>query len=87
MPCGAFIGAYCSKYTINMIKGIRRSMIFFDFIAILGTIILILDTTLPNLIIGRLICGFCVGQNTALIPMYVRDFTPKEIGGRVGSIN
>ncbi len=36
-------------------------MLVFDIVGIIGTIIIIGGTTIPNLIIGRLICGFVVG--------------------------
>ncbi|KAL4502355.1 hypothetical protein ABPG72_011942 [Tetrahymena utriculariae] len=87
MPFGALVGAFCVKYTIPLLKGVRRSLVFFDYVAIIGTIILILQSQVANLIIGRFISGFCVGQNTALVPMYIIDFAPKEVSGRVGSIN
>jgi hypothetical protein len=38
-------------------------MIIFDTIGIIGTIILISDTTVGNLLVGRFICGFVVGKN------------------------
>lgn len=62
-------------------------MIIFDVIAIIGTIIILVATTLPNLMIGRLICGFAIGTNTAIIPMYIKDFSPIEISGRAGAVN
>ena len=61
MPLGALLGALFSRQIIDIIKGIRKAMIVFDVIAIIGTIIILLDTTLPNLMIGRLICGFAIG--------------------------
>ncbi|KAL4504548.1 hypothetical protein ABPG72_009994 [Tetrahymena utriculariae] len=87
MPLGAFIAAIFSKSLIAALKGIRRSMILFDIIGIIGTIILICQNDLSNLIIGRIISGFCIGMNTSLVPEYIRDFAPIEIRSRVGSIN
>ncbi|EGR33992.1 major facilitator superfamily protein, putative [Ichthyophthirius multifiliis] len=87
MPLGALIGCLISKQIITYLNGIRKSMIVFDILGIIGTIILISDTTVPNLLIGRIICGFVVGINTAIVPVYIKDFSPIEISGKAGGIN
>lgn len=87
MPLGALIGALISRQVIDYINGIRKSMMIFDIIGIIGTVILIVDSTLENLLIGRLICGLCIGCNTAVIPVYIREFSPVEISGRTGAVN
>lgn len=87
MPLGALIGALFSRQIIDFINGIRKSMMIFDIIGIIGTIILIIDSTLPNLLVGRFVCGFCIGCNTAVIPVYIKEFSPVEISGRTGAVN
>ncbi|KAL4472326.1 hypothetical protein ABPG72_002809 [Tetrahymena utriculariae] len=87
MPLGALLGALFSRQILEAIKGIRKSMLIFDIIGIIGTIIIIIDHTVPNLLIGRFICGFCIGTNTAIIPIYIKDFSPIEISGRAGAVN
>ena len=67
MPLGALIGALFSRQIIDFINGIRKSMMIFDIIGIIGTIILIVDSTLPNLLVGRFVCGFCIGNKKHLI--------------------
>ena len=52
----------------------------------MGTILFIV----PNInvgIAGRFICGISVGLNSVIVPLYVREISPKQISGMMGSFN
>jgi MFS family permease len=38
------------------------------------------------LCVGRVICGLCVGICSAIVPVYQSEIAPKEIRGRVVSL-
>lgn len=37
--------------------------------------------------IGRLVCGFCVGLNSAIVPQYINEVAPVKIKGTAGTIH
>jgi MFS family permease len=41
---------------------------------------------IPDLVIGRVIAGLCVGIASAIVPVYQSEIAPKEIRGRVASL-
>jgi len=38
------------------------------------------------LCLGRVICGLCVGMASSIVPVYQSEIAPKEIRGRVVSL-
>ena len=51
-------------------------MILADFVRICGTLLFII----PDInigIVGRFICGLSVGLNSAIVPLYVKEISPK----------
>lgn len=86
-PLGGLIGAFTGAKLLKCFKGIRKSLLFIDFLSIISTIIIIIDTNIINVTIGRLLCGICAGFNSALCPLYIREFSPIEISGRTGTFS
>jgi MFS family permease len=39
------------------------------------------------LIAGRAICGFAVGLNSALVPLYINEISPTSVSGIAGTMN
>ena len=39
------------------------------------------------LFIGRIICGLVVGLNSTIVPVYIREVSPKVMTGKLGSSN
>jgi len=64
--------------------GRRKALIFADPIAICG-VILALTSSLPAMIIGRLVVGFMVGVITVINPLYFTEMTPLDYRGPVSS--
>jgi MFS family permease len=48
---------------------------------------IILFPTFFTLIIGRSIQGICVGLYSAIVPLFINEYAPLEIAGRLGAIN
>jgi MFS family permease len=40
-----------------------------------------------NLLIGRTLNGIMFGVNALLVPMYIREISPVEISGRMGTFH
>jgi MFS family permease len=47
---------------------------------------IILFPTFFTLIIGRSIQGICVGLYSAIVPLFINEYAPLEIAGRLGAI-
>ena len=84
---GGLIGAFTASYIIRLFKGIRISLLVLDFFAIICTVIIIVDHNFVNIILGRLLCGYIAGVNTALVPVYIKSFAPHELSGRLGTMS
>ena len=84
---GGLIGAFTASYIISLFNGIRISFIVFDFLALISTIIIIIEHDFGNIILGRLLCGYIAGVNTALVPVYIKSFAPNELSGRLGTMS
>lgn len=85
MPAGSFLGSlisspiankYSRKYTIQL-AGI---------IWIIGALIQAFAQNVGMLVAGRVIAGICVGMTSALVPVYQSEIAPKEIRGRIVSL-
>lgn len=50
-----------------------------DCLGVICIIIEICTTNIWVIIVGRFLCGIVAGLNTALVPLYIREFSPLEI--------
>lgn len=71
---GAFIGSFFVAFFLKYFS-YRQALIVTDLIGIVGCLIF-LGPNLAAFLIARLVCGFVVGLNTALVPVFINDFTP-----------
>jgi MFS family permease len=85
VPLGAALGAYIAG-TLAQKLGRRKSIIITDLIALTGMIIETIPT-IQTILIGRFICGSCVGLNSALVPLYISEYSPVSIKGVTGTFN
>lgn len=71
---GAAIGSLCAIY-LNPKFGRRKSMIFSDVFAILGTGLTLIKE--PNaIIVGRTLIGIAIGINSVVVNIYVNEMSP-----------
>ena len=75
MAVAAGIAALSSS-SILKIMGRRKVLILSDIIAISGSL-LFLGANIWLGTIGRFICGLAVGLNSAIVPLYVKEISPK----------
>lgn len=57
-----------------------------DFLGIMGCLYF-LGSSLSSYLIARLICGFVMGLNSAMVPVFINEFSPAAISGLCGSLH
>ncbi|MFF9127871.1 sugar porter family MFS transporter [Streptomyces sp. NPDC014889] len=83
---GAMLGAVSAGRMADRL-GRRKALATEGTVFLVGTAIL---TTAPGywtLIVGRLVLGLAVGAASATVPVYLSEVSPKEIRGRVLTLN
>lgn len=85
IPTGAlifsFIGGYLAK------SGRRRALIITDVFSIIGVILQLLSLqqlSFGLFIISRILLGCSCGLCVSLVPLYIKEMSPKTISGRTG---
>ncbi|KAH8732337.1 high affinity glucose transporter [Phaeosphaeriaceae sp. PMI808] len=85
MPAGSLVGALTSSFLADRLS--RRTAI--QIAALVWIIGAILQTTangVPLLCLGRLIAGWSIGVCSTIVPVYQSEIAPKDIRGRVVSL-
>ncbi|CAD8196871.1 unnamed protein product [Paramecium octaurelia] len=84
MTIGAAIGVLIMPNMLQYFSR-RQSLIILDFFGILGYGVQLIGEW-KFLVIGRFVAGVVLGLNSALVPVYVNEFSPPELQGVLGSI-
>lgn len=85
MPAGSLVGALASSFIADRLS--RRTAIqIAALIWILGSIFQTAANGVALLCVGRVIAGICVGIASSIVPVYQAEIAPKEIRGRVVSL-
>jgi predicted MFS family arabinose efflux permease len=85
-PLGALIGAFTATRFLNcMGGGIRKTLLVLDYFALAFTVLIIIDKNVFSIMAGRFLCGLIQGVNTALIPIYIKSFSPEQYSGSTGT--
>ncbi|KAH9890229.1 MFS sugar transporter-like protein [Xylariomycetidae sp. FL2044] len=85
MPAGSLVGALFSSFIADKFSrrvALQVSCIFW----IIGSIIQCASQNVGMLCAGRVIAGLCVGIASSIVPVYQSEVAPKEIRGRVVSL-
>ncbi|KAK6330453.1 MFS sugar transporter [Orbilia brochopaga] len=85
MPAGSFAGSAASSFIADRFSRkacLQASCIIWT----LGAIIQAASINVGMLIAGRIIAGFSVGMASSMVPVYQSEIAPKEIRGRVVSL-
>ncbi|KAK4112932.1 MFS sugar transporter-like protein [Canariomyces notabilis] len=85
MPAGSLVGSLVSSFIADRYSR-KVAMQFSCVLWIIGSILMTAAQTIPMLCIGRVICGLCVGIASSVVPIYQSEIAPKEIRGRVVSL-
>ena len=85
MPAGSLLGALISSFVAD--KFSRRTAIqIASVVWIIGAILQTATNGVALLCIGRVIAGICVGMASSVVPVYQAEIAPKEVRGRVVSL-
>ncbi|KAF7196829.1 MFS glucose transporter mfs1 [Pseudocercospora fuligena] len=82
MPGGSWLGALVSGY-LSDIFGRKKSIMIGCIIWVIGSTIICASQNIGMLIVGRVINGFCVGIESAQVPVYVSEIAPPSKRGRL----
>ncbi|KAF8429683.1 general substrate transporter [Tirmania nivea] len=85
MPAGSLLGALISSYLGDYFSR-KVAIQIGGVIWIIGAIIQAASQNVGMLIAGRIIAGICVGITSSLVPVYQSEIAPKEIRGRIVSL-
>ncbi|KAH0428498.1 MFS glucose [Colletotrichum camelliae] len=85
MPAGSLVGSLVSSFIAD--KYSRKVALQFSCLLwVLGAILQCASVNVAMLCVGRVIAGMCVGIASSIVPVYQSEIAPKEIRGRVVSL-
>lgn len=85
MPAGSLVGALSSSFIADSLS--RRTAIqIAALIWIVGAILQTASNGVALLCVGRVVAGYSIGIASAIVPVYQSEIAPKEIRGRVVSL-
>ena len=84
MNLGALFGAILASFTADRI-GRRKLLIYNALIAIVASVVNIQANTI-TFVIGRFMGGIVGGIGSTVGPVYVNEYAPAEISGKLGSM-
>lgn len=76
-----FAGTFADLY------GRKKSIMFSNFLFIIGAVLQVAANTVWQMIIGRFIMGFGVGIGSLISPLFISEIAPKNVRGRLTVIN
>ncbi|CAG8495717.1 10057_t:CDS:10, partial [Scutellospora calospora] len=82
---GCFVGALASGYSADRL-GRRFSILGGSLVFIVGSILQATSTTFAQLYVGRIVSGLSIGVLSMMVPLYQSEISPKEIRGRLVSL-
>lgn len=85
MPAGSLLGSLVSSYLGDYL-GRKQAIQIGSVIWIIGSIIQTASQNVGMLIVGRIVSGICVGITSTLVPVYQSELAPKEVRGRMVSL-
>lgn len=85
MPAGSLIGALCSSFLADRLSR-KVAIQIAAIIWCVGAIFQAAANGIPLLCVGRVVGGFAIGICSAIVPVYQSEIAPKEIRGRVVSL-
>jgi MFS family permease len=85
MPAGSLVGALCSSFLADRLS--RRTAIqIAALVWIVGAIFQAASNGVALLCVGRVVGGWAIGVCSAIVPVYQSEIAPKNIRGRVVSL-
>ncbi|KAF2828550.1 general substrate transporter [Ophiobolus disseminans] len=85
MPAGSLVGALSSSFLADRLSR-RNAIQIAALVWIVGAILQAASNGVPLLCIGRVVGGWAIGVCSAIVPVYQSEIAPKDIRGRVVSL-
>lgn len=85
MPFGSLVGALSSSFIADKFSR-RASIQIASCFWVLGSILQCASVNVGMMVVGRVVAGICVGIASSICPVYQAEIAPKEIRGRVVSL-
>lgn len=85
LALGSIFGCFGCGIILSVLSR-KNSFILSDLIGIFG-VLLGIFINIPTLYISRFILGIVTGLNTTLVPLYIKEYTPIQLRGTIGSLN
>lgn len=73
------------SYYLQMVSR-RRSLLLADILIVIGSGSMLINN-IPYFLTGRFILGLGMGLNYLVVPIFIREISPPEISGKLGSFN
>ncbi len=83
---GGMIGAFCSKYIMDLI-GRKNSILFHILFTVIGSILALIAPFIKSpicVLISRFFYGIQGGMACAFVPTYLSEIAPSELRGQIG---
>jgi MFS family permease len=84
MPAGACVGTLTGGKLAGRL-GRRKTLLAADFVAIVAAAINCIPYT-PTFLLGRFLGGYTAGTAAAVNPLYINEYSPKQLRGTLGTI-
>lgn len=85
MPAGSLVGALASSFLADRLSR-KIAIQIAALIWIIGSILQTASNGVPLLCVGRVVSGVAIGICSSIVPVYQAEIAPKEIRGRVVSL-
>ncbi|KAI9375224.1 general substrate transporter [Aspergillus egyptiacus] len=85
MPFGSLVGALASSFLADRYSRVTAIQLS-STLWIIGSLFQCVSNGIPLLVVGRAVAGICVGVASAMVPVYIAEVSPKEIRGRMISL-
>ncbi|KAG0745232.1 hypothetical protein G6F60_004303 [Rhizopus arrhizus] len=85
LSAGCFVGALIAGYPADRFSR-KYTLIAASFLFIIGSILQAAANGVPMLCVGRVLNGLSVGVTSMVVPLYQSEISPKEIRGRIVSV-
>ncbi|KAL2149218.1 hypothetical protein VTH82DRAFT_8566 [Thermothelomyces myriococcoides] len=85
MPAGSLVGSLGSSFIADRFSR-KVALQVSCFLWIIGSILTAAAQNVAMLCVGRAICGLGIGVASSIVPVYQSEIAPKEIRGRVVSL-
>jgi len=82
---GAFVGSLIAG-PLSDNYGRKPIIISADILFTIGSMIMAFSTSIPELMVGRIVVGLAIGVASMIVPVYLSEISPVAVRGRVVAV-